>query len=132
MQLPHAEHQLASPIAELLRNAINDAPAELELVASESGLDEIAGDDGEHLMEVSDSYWQRYEELVAEISKIVGEPVFLGGLPAAFEWCDTLGIEAGFDKISVWNAEGKHVYLQLIWEDKDCPIAISLGTSQVG
>lgn len=127
MQLPHAEHQQASPTTQLLRTALNDAPVELELVASESGLDEIAGDDGEHLMEVSDKYWQCYEDLVAEISKILGEPVFLGGLPDAFEWSDILEIEPGFDKISVWNTEGKHVYLQIIWEDKDCPIVISLG-----
>jgi hypothetical protein len=127
MQLPHAEQQLASPTTQLLRTILNDAPVELELVASESGLDEIEGDDGEYLTEVSDKYYQCYDNLVMEISKMAGEPVFLGGLPDAFEWSDTLGIEPGFDKISVWHTEGKHVYLQIIWEDKDCPIVISLG-----
>ncbi len=54
-------------------------------------------------------------------------PVFLGELPEALEWADTLGIEPTFDKIAVWATEGKHVYLQFIWEDGDCPIVISLG-----
>jgi hypothetical protein len=125
MQLPHAEHQTTVPIETLLQSLIEDAPQETELAASQSFYDDPEG----KVFEIYDTYSQFFESKESDISKILGRPVFQGGLPGAMDWAEKLGIEPGFEKICVWKKDDKNVYLQIIWEDKDCPIVVSLGTA---
>ena len=86
MPLPHVQNQWTFPIDQAVRKALDDSPTEFELLCSESGLDEIAGDDGEYLFEVSDIYGQRYQEMITKITKTVG---------AGFPWRTTGGVGMG-------------------------------------
>ncbi|HEX8955235.1 MAG TPA: hypothetical protein VF798_03120 [Burkholderiaceae bacterium] len=132
MALPHAEHQSSAPLAESLKTVLESAPHEIELAASESfygdGEDE-EGDAGDMLVEVPDQYFQFFRQTGDALSGLLGQAVFNGRLPDAFDWADTLGIEPCFDEIRVWEKDGRNIYLTVSWEDKDCPIVVSLGAS---
>jgi hypothetical protein len=129
MSLPHNESQTELPIQEVLTSLLNGEEDNIELAASEFfSEDEYEGDDfGEFTFEVSEAYDKFFQASAKEITGVLGEPVFSGKLPEAFEWVDKLDIEPIFNDIHVWEKDSKYVYLQIVWEDKDCPIVIDLG-----
>ena len=127
MKLPHSEHQSAQPIAESIRSVLNDAPIEVELAASLSFFDGEETYDGLNVFAISDRYDKFYSDCANEISVNLGATIYQGRLPDALDWANSLGIEPCFDQIRVWEIGDKQIYLLCIWEDKDCPIVISIG-----
>lgn len=129
MQLPYSEHQTTSSIEDSINTVLTGPQNEIELAVSESFDTAQEIFDGKANFEIWDEYSEFFGNTASQISSIVGQPVFQGRLPEAFEWADILGIEPAFNDLMVWKKDDKNIYLQLIWEDKDCPIVISLGAS---
>jgi hypothetical protein len=129
MSLPHNESQSELSIPAALALLANGEETDIELAASRFfSEDEYEGDDfGEFMVQVSSAYDNFFKESVAEVTKSLGEPVYIGALPDAFEWADKLDIEASFEQIQIWKKGDKHIFLQITWEDKDCPVVVTLG-----
>jgi hypothetical protein len=130
MQLPYLEHQVSAPITDTVNALLNGAQKEMELVASQCFYDEEDDDAGETFFTVSQEYTGYFKKTAEEISAVLGQPVFQGQQPAAMEWTEIVDADANLDEIAIWEQDGHYVYLQKIWEDKDCPIVILLGKAK--
>lgn len=129
MHLPHSSNQSSLPIDEAISEVLRNTPQEIELASSLAFHEDDETYDGKTIFEISEAYSEFLRQTAAAISEDMGEPLYSGRLPDAMMWAGILGIEPSFDEIFVWGDGDKSVYLQLIWEDKDCPIVVSLGAT---
>jgi hypothetical protein len=127
MQLPRAEHQVADPIAVSLNTLVDGTQKEIELAASLCFYDDDDPDGGASLWQISQEYSGYFKQTAEEISAILGNVVFQGRQPEAMEWTSILGADPNLDEIAVWEKDDLYIYLQMIWEDEDCPIVVLLG-----
>ncbi|MDR3352251.1 MAG: hypothetical protein LBO00_04420 [Zoogloeaceae bacterium] len=127
MQLPYSEHQVSSPLEESIATVLAGAPSEIELAASLSFPEEEY--DGEILSDTGDIYFRFFQQTADEISERLGPAIYNGRMPDALDWVDVLGTVSVFDEIFVWEKDGRKVYLLYIWENRDCPIVVSLGAA---
>lgn len=78
---------------------------------------------------VSAAYVRYFEDIVVELSEMIGFPTYRGNWNSAdiSEWTAILPEYTDAEKLVVWRHESRTIYLRLSKEDKETPILISLG-----
>lgn len=125
MELPCVEHRSSLSIETALATLMDGS---VELAASVCFSDEYDEDEGPTLQEVHLAYEKFFLHSAAQISAMIGEPVFSGRLAAALDWATLLEIYPSFEQLSVWRKGSRQIYLTIEWEDRDTPIIVRLGS----
>ena len=121
MRLPHTLQFEDLAVNQALDRLRTDPKTDLELAASD-GFD---SDDDEFFQSVYEAYDEFYESKKAEVTLVLGKPVFDG------HWMDEAYPVWGIaERLTYWKVQGQTICLQIHQEDREIGILVSLMTPE--